>query len=875
MIVLDFETRSRCDLRKTGSSVYAKHPSTEILCLAWCAATTDVQLWAPGDPTPSFLLNRIVGGELISAHNVGFERQMWSAICVARYGWPEVPADQWRCTLAECSRLTLPRSLQDAGSALGLKIQKDDAGHRLMLKMCKPRKTTKTNKAEWHETQSDLKRLYEYCKTDVAAQRQLANAVVPLTPSELRVWQLDQTINLRGIPIDREGIEQAIRVVDQVMKSNTERLQYVTAGRVQTPKQVLALRDWLQAEHGVDLPDLAAATVAKALDGDLPDDAREVLEIRQATAKASTAKLQAFLSRCDDDGRVRNNLLYHGAATGRWSGAGVQIQNFPRGILKPAEIEIAHQVLNRGPQALDLLLAGPMDVLSSCLRSFVKAEEGKRFLIGDFASIEARVLAWIAGQADLLDVFKAGGDVYVAMASKIYSVDVADVTKTQRHIGKMAILGLGYGMGFRNFKEACRTMAGVDIDRKFAKTVVSKYRKSNDRIVAFWRDLNTACVRAIQTGYPHQVGRLTITADANWLKIKLPSGRELHYCKPDLVEVVAPWSEGYVGDITASLDDKDAIEDLDVELGPWIKGTFHECDVPKSSLKALKDFLNPERAAARKAAAADEKIRRGAYDRLNPEDKDAVDAAALAYEIDPVLVYRVAEQEWLVSLQEHKTWEAVLTAARKGCGLDKSKARDVEEAGRDHSTVPGFDQVVDELQNNHPELNWGHDPADTLWDKIREGFTPRPKITDEDILNRSAAYAWKLEDADDPYLQDDIEDVDPRLDLTPKEPQHIWQIEYSSVNGTSRKWQRTRTYGGKLTENVVQAIARDFLVEAMLRLERDGYPIIGTVHDEVIAERIKGSGSLEEFERIMSQVPAWGAGCPIAVEGVETERYQK
>jgi hypothetical protein len=348
----------------------------------------------------------------------------------------------------------------------------------------------------------------------------------------------------------------------------------------------------------------------------------------------------------------------------------------------------------------------------------------------------------------------------------------------------------------------------------------------------------------------------------------------LHYAKPDLVEVVAPWSEGYVGDITASIDDKEALEDLDVELGPWIRGTFRECDVPKASLKALKDFLNPERAKQRKAAQDQEKTRRGAFDRLNAEDREAVDAAAKWYDVDPVLVYRVAEAEWLMSLEAYKSWESVLKQARKSSGLDQAKTRQIEEAGRDHSTADGFDLVVAVLENNHPELDWGPIPAESLWTKIREGFFPRPKITDEDILSKAAKYVFdfagvlKVDDAVD-------DDSDPRVDLESKEIQKIWQIEYDSVNSTSRKWGRTRTYGGKLCENVVQAIARDFLVEAMLRLERDGYPIIGTVHDEVIAERSEDSGSLEEFERTMSQVPAWGSGCPIAVEGVETKRYQK
>lgn len=716
VIIPDFETRSRVDLRKCGSSVYARHESTEVLCLAWTVNGGDVQLWVPGDPDPVALFNEIEKGTLVCPHNAMFERQIWRHICHERFGWPDVQFKQWRCSAAACSRLTLPRSLEGAGAALGLAVQKDDAGHRLMLKMCKPRRETKNNKAEWHETPEDLQKLYRYCERDVETQALLSETAGQLTASELKVWQLDQRINLRGIPVDRKGIRNALAIVEAVHTNCCEQIEKLTDGTVKTPKQVAAIRSWLLEKQGLVLPNLAAETVKNALASELPPAARELLELRQMAGKASTAKLQAFLSRCDEDGRVRNNLMYHGAATGRWSGYGVQIQNFPRGILNRFEIGLIHELLpDRNPRVLDMLLASPMDCISSSLRSFIQAEPDKRLMVCDFASIEARVLAWIAGQHDLVQVFREGGDVYKVLAGDIYGITPDEVTKTQRQVGKIGALALQYGMGPKKFVLACKVMGGVKITRKFAKQVVETYRKSNDRIKSFWGELNTAAIRAIQLNQPHRVGRLEIDSDGEWLTIQLPSGRKLHYREPELVEVRAPWSEGFEGAIQ--------------------------------------------------------------FDEKQTEDR-----------IDKILN----------ALEE----------------LDV----DVSDVGRDRIEVK----------------------------RIPKESTPGV---------RRLRLPWE--------------------DLHELEPKYIEQIQYKSVNSVTRKWGHNRTYGGKICENATQAIARDFLVEAMLRVEHAGYEIIGTVHDEIIAEIPYGFGSQAEFDRIMCQVPMWGAGCPINVDGYEAERYRK
>lgn len=706
MIYLDFETRSRADLKKCGTSVYARHASTEILCLAWGRKADEIFLWTPADPKPEVLLDAIAWGEEIEAHNVFFERNIWRWICHERFGWPDVPFEKWRCSLAACSRMTLPRSLGDAGKALGLDQQKDDAGHKLMMRMCKP-----LPNGSFDSDPAKLARLYEYCKQDVRAEMAIAEAIESLSGPELRVWQLDQRINLRGLAVDRPAIKSAMRIVERTQGECGDRLKWITQGRIQTPKQVQEIVKIVTAEMGEPIADLAKETVDEWLGrDDLTPLCREVLEIRKVASKASTAKLTAMLERCDEDGRVRGNLVYHGAATGRWSGSGIQIQNFPRGTLAPWEIEIVHDLLpGENGDLMDLLLAPPIDCISSSLRSMIMAEPGKRLLVCDFASIEARVLAWLAGEEELLSLFAANGDTYKAMASKIYEVEESEVTKPQRQLGKTAILGCGYGMGHKAFRAACKLMAGIEIDQPFARKVIKAYREANPSIQAFWSDLNTACVRAVETQKEHRVGRLEVSCDGCWLKIKLPSGRKLHYREPDLVEVVAPWSEGYEGTIYADESVAPKLEALEIEVGERFVNRWEGCTVPKSSMLALVKLI----------------------------------------------------------------------------GRDAAK------------------------------------------------------------------------------------------ELRKREPQYIKQIEHLGVNSLSKKWGKVRTYGGKLVENVTQAVARDFLAEAMVRVENAGYEIVASVHDEILCERTIGEGSLAQFEELMRVVPKWGNGCPIEVEGFESIRYRK
>lgn len=702
-ITIDFETRSRVDVRKTGSSRYARDPSTIVLCLAY-SIKGKTKVWKQNDLPPYDLFEALEAGALIEAHNVGFERNIWEHVCVKKMGWIPIYDWQWRCSMAACCRVALPRSLEHAAEALKLDVKKDKAGSLVMRQLSQPRKPTKNNPSEWDDTPSKFQRLYAYCAQDVEVEKKISRLIPPLTPFELDVWQLDQRINQRGIQIDVPAVQSALECVDLALAQARAELSKITGGAVASPTEVANLMKWLN-DQGIEITDLTKQTVTELLDTDLPDPVRQALAIRQSSSKSSTAKLRSMLDRCDEDGRIRGNLVYHGASTGRWSGSGVQIQNFPRGSLSLGEIELVHRLLPaRDIDSLDSLLGPPMDVISSALRSFLISAPGHRLLVGDFAQIEARVAAWIAGEKDLIEGFRAGEDVYKPMAAKIYSKAVDDVTKGERQLGKVAVLGCQYGLGAGGFQAAVKAMAGTEVDKPFAKQAVAAYRAANPRIKAIWKELNTAAIRTIQTGKKHRVGPLEMRTGLKTLQVKLPSGRSLHYWFPELKTVRAPWSEGYIGKV--HLPSPDEAEEQDIEIIEAHGDGWYECKVPKSAARWVK--------------------------------------------------------------------------------------------------------------------------------------------------------AQKLE-----------------FDLEPMEPQYIQQVEYHGVHSQMRKWLPIRTYGGMLFENIVQAIARDFLAEAMLRLDRSGYAIIGTVHDEVICEMPEGVGSLDEFDQLLRGVPPWGKGCPIDTEVFESRRYRK
>jgi DNA polymerase len=634
VVSIDFETRSAVDLRKTGVYKYASDPSTDIWCMAYKAPwSDDVQVWLPGDEVDARLEDWIVEGGLLSAWNANFERTIWNEIMVGRYQWPRTGIKQWRCTMAQASAMGLPRALGQAAAVLGVEEQKDKTGAALMLRMARPRKVNADGSYTWWNTKDKLDALVAYCRQDVRTELSVAETLHAMPDSERRLYQLDQRVNDRGVALDVDLVHRIKELANNASLEIDAEIQRLTKGQVKAATNAMDLTAWLNA-HGIRAKSVDKQTVARLLAFDrLHPVIREVLKLRQNGAKSSTAKYDAMLHAVNADGRMRGLLVYHGAATGRWSGRLVQPQNFPRPQKKQDELDEIIAKLKAGE---DVSEHGAGTVLASdLLRSMLIAGDGHRLMFADYSAIEARVLAWVAGQNDLVETFRKGGDVYIEMASAIYNVGVESVTDKQRQVGKMAILGCGYGMGGKRFAEQCASM-GIRVDEDEAKRIVSVYREKNNRIAQYWRDVENDFVEMVKGA-----GRV------GTVPLPLPSGRSLTYHNPRIIQRETPWG-----------------------------------------------------------------------------------------------------------------------------------------AMRDTAQV------------------------DTL-------------------------------------------------------------------NSVTRQWVSQIIWGGLLTENVVQATARDLMATAMMALEVKGYNVILSVHDEIICEVPDNFGSLDEMIDIMTRVPAWAEGCPINAEGKEGKRYRK
>ncbi len=634
VVSIDFETRSAVDLRKTGVYKYAADASTDIWCMAYKAPwSDDVLVWQPGDAVDTHLEDWILAGGLLSAWNANFERVIWNEIMVGRYQWPATKIKQWRCTMAQASAMGLPRALGQAAAVLGVEEQKDKAGAALMLRMARPRKVNADGSYTWWDTKDKLDTLVAYCRQDVRTELSVAETLNAMPDSERRLYQLDQRINDRGVKVDIDLIDRVSKLANSASENIDAEMKRLTNGQVKAATNAMDLTAWLRGyELNVNSVDKQTVTRLLAMDG-LHPIIKQVLRLRQDGAKSSTAKYDAMVNAANADDRMRGLLMYHGAATGRWSGRLVQPQNFPRPQKKQDELD---EIIAKLKADQDVSEHGAGTVLASdLLRSMLIADDGHRLMFADYSAIEARVLAWVAGQNDLVETFRKGGDVYKEMASAIYNTPLEQVTDNQRQIGKMATLGCGYGMGGKRFAEQCATM-GIKVDEDEAKRIVSVYREKNNRIAQYWRDVENDFVDMVK-----EAGRVRS------VELPLPSGRSLTYHNPRIIQRETPWG-----------------------------------------------------------------------------------------------------------------------------------------AMRDTAQV------------------------DTL-------------------------------------------------------------------NSVTRQWVSQIIWGGLLTENVVQATARDMMATAMMALEIKGYPVILSVHDEIICEVPDGFGSLDEMIDIMTRVPAWAKGCPINAEGKEGKRYRK
>lgn len=568
VLTIDFETRSPVDLKKTGVYPYAEHADTDVWCAAWAIDAEPVQLWRRGEPVPERLAAHVRAGGIIAAWNANFEIAIWTGILTPRYGWPLPKITQWRCSMVAAYAMALPGALDNAAGAVGLDIGKDQTGKRLMLAMSKPRRPRKGETANgllWREEPKDLEALYSYCKTDVEVERGIRGRLVALRPFEQSLWHLDQTVNSRGVFVDVELAQRSLKIVGHQEVQLDREMATLTDFEVSACTNLNQLKTWLKG-RGVELGsrlDKKTMAFVDTLDktfveemlarDQLDPPVRRALELRQEAGKASVAKIDAILNGMSADGRARGLLQFNAANTGRWAGRRFQPQNLKR---PPEDFDcdgvidiILKYPTQKAVALLDSMYEAPLSCLSYILRGLIKAPPGKKIVAADFSNIEGRVLAWLAGQSDKVQAFRAfdagtGPDLYKVMAAKVLKKGVADVTKDERQkYGKVPELACGFGGGVGAFQ----TMAaayGLSIDDDEADEIKKGWRGENQDICRLWSNCEDAAINAIaRPGKVFTAGRLAYKVVGSFLWCQLPSGRCLCFPYPRIMPVKTPWGE--------------------------------------------------------------------------------------------------------------------------------------------------------------------------------------------------------------------------------------------------------------------------------------------------------------------------------------------
>jgi DNA polymerase len=542
-LIRDYETRGLIKLEDCGSWKYAADGRTEILCCAYCVDDGPVKLWTPPDPPPTEFFEAAAPQNTdwtVGAYNAGFEIPLEYYILVPKYGFPRFPFSRQRCIMAKALVCSLPARLEFVAQALELLNEKDKAGHRLMLMMSKPRRPRKDEDPgllAWFDDADRMARLYSYARQDVEVERELDQALQPLSDDELKIWQFDLRVNARGFYFDRKLAEAARAVAEAATPELDAELCYVTGGAVTGINQIAKLKTWL-AEQGCVVDSLDKDAIAELLLKDeLPAPVRKVLELRQSGAQAAAKKITALLARCSDDGRIRGAFRYHGASTGRWSGNGVQPQNLKHPEVEDIDVAIAAVMTGSYPHVRGLY-AKPLGVIGDLNRSMICAAPGRRLIGVDLSSIESRVLAWISDENWKLDSYRRfdathdpRDEPYCITACKIFRVPDGsfNAESPERKVGKTCDLAFGYQGGLNAWR--------IFEPDRFTDAEVEQFkldwRAAHPNIKRFWYAIDRATWEAVRNRERViRCGRLLLKCSGLFLFIKLPSGRKLAYPYP-------------------------------------------------------------------------------------------------------------------------------------------------------------------------------------------------------------------------------------------------------------------------------------------------------------------------------------------------------
>ena len=535
---IDIETYSDVPLPKTGVYRYCESPDFEILLFGYSVDSGPVQVvdLACGEKIPAEIIVALEDESVIKwAFNASFER-----ICLSRFlGYPTgeyLDPESWRCSMIWAATMGLPLSLEGVGTVLGLEKQKLTEGKDLIKYFCQPCAATKSNGGRTRNRPFHAPEKWEAFKrynirdveTEMGIQHKLRKFPVP--ESVWEEYHIDQEINDRGVRLDMELVQQAIAMDARSREELTAAIKDIT--KLENPNSVLQMKQWLSA-NGVETDSLDKKAVAKLLKN-APDKLASVLILRQQLAKSSVRKYQAMEKTVCADGRARGMFQFYGAnRTGRFSGRNIQLQNLPQNHLP--DLADARALVRSGDfDAVSLLYEDVPDALSQLIRTAFIPREGTQFLVADFSAIEARVIAWFAGEEWRQKVFAKGGDIYCASASQMFKVPVEKhgINGHLRQKGKIAELALGYGGSIGALKAMGAIDMGLTEDE--LPTLVDAWRQSNPHIVRFWWAVEHAVTEAVKYKHTTTEYGLTFSCRSGMLFITLPSGRNLAYVKPKL-----------------------------------------------------------------------------------------------------------------------------------------------------------------------------------------------------------------------------------------------------------------------------------------------------------------------------------------------------
>ena len=533
MLKIDIETYSKTDLKKAGVYRYSEDPAFKVLLFGVSVDDSPVKVYdlARGEKLPTVILEGLLDTDTEKwAHNAQFER-----VCLSRYLWDLglLPRGQylnpkgWYCSMIWSVYLGFPASLRDVGVAFKLDEQKIVEGKELIKFFCTGKRNFPVDAPEKWEA------FVKYNARDVEVEMAIMERL-SAHPVPEHVWKeywLDQEINDRGIAIDLPMVQQAIALDSEARQRLVDALQELTG--LDNPRSVQQMQNWLKSQ-GMEMDSLGKKFVAEALK-DAPEPLRTVLELRQQLAMSSVRKYEAMQNAVCRDGRLRGMFKFYGASkTGRFSGAIVQLQNLYRNSLP--DLDLARELVKLGDYAaIDTLYGSVPEVLAECVRTAFIPAKGYKFIVADFSAIEARVLAWLAGEQWVLDVFQAGGDIYCETASRMFHVPVEKHGQNAelRQKGKQTILSCGYGGSV----EALRRMGAIEAGMKEdeLQPLVNAWRTANPKIVRLWWDVDKAVKDAIR-GKTSQTHGLVFEYRGAILYITLPSKRQLTYVKPRIVK---------------------------------------------------------------------------------------------------------------------------------------------------------------------------------------------------------------------------------------------------------------------------------------------------------------------------------------------------